>query len=165
MGLEWQIVIALALDLLIGDPRWFPHPVKLMGNLAVRLEGRARGLIGNARLAGAAVAVVVVASAAASSWALLFLSRLVHPLLGDAVSILLLYTGIAVRDMVRHSSEVYRALVAGSLPEARQWVGMICGRDTNTLDEAAVARAAVESVAENMVDGVKIGRASCRERV
>ncbi len=154
MGLEWQILLAVTLDLLIGDPRWFPHPVRLMGNLALRLEGPARRHIPNPRIAGASVVVAVVVSAAVCACGLLFCAGLVHPVLGDVVSVLILYTGIAARDMVQHSSEVYRALVSGTLPEARRRVGMICGRDTDTLDETAVAKAAVESVAENMVDGV-----------
>ncbi|OGR02879.1 MAG: cobalamin biosynthesis protein CobD [Deltaproteobacteria bacterium RIFOXYD12_FULL_53_23] len=79
---------------------------------------------------------------------------LLHPWLGTAVSIFLLYTTIAARDLVRHSTDVYTALATGDLPEARRRVGMIVGRDTANLDEAGVARAAVESVAESMVDGV-----------
>jgi adenosylcobinamide-phosphate synthase len=81
-------------------------------------------------------------------------ATLLHPWLGSLVSILLLYTTIAPRDLVRHSTEVYTPLAAGDLPEARRRVGMIVGRDTAALDEAGVARATVESVAESMVDGV-----------
>lgn len=154
MGLEYQIVLAVALDLLLGDPRWAPHPVRMMGNLASRLEGPARGRFPDARIAGAAVCGIVVVSAALGTWALVFCAALVHPLAGDAASVLVLYSGIAARDMVDHSSAVYRALVAGSLSEARRRVGMICGRDTDRLEEPEVVRAAVESVAENMVDGV-----------
>jgi len=56
--------------------------------------------------------------------------------------------------MVNHSEEVYSALAAGSIEEARRGVSMICGRDTETLDETGIVKATVESVAENMVDGV-----------
>lgn len=154
MSLEYQILIAIALDALIGDPRWFPHPVRFMGAAALRLEALARRLTGCGRVSGAAVVVIVVGLAAAATWSLVYWSRSVHPALGDAVSVFFLYSGIALRDMVRHSADVYRALVSGSLPEARQKVGMICGRDTDQLNEAGVTAAAVESVAENMVDGV-----------
>lgn len=154
MGLEYQIVVAVVVDLLVGDPRWFPHPVRLMGKLASLLEAPARRLIPNARAAGASVCGAVVLATALCVWALLACSWLVHPLARDLVSIFLLYSGIAARDMVHHSSAVYRALASGSLSDARQGVGMICGRDTDRLDEAGVARATVESVAENMVDGV-----------
>lgn len=154
MDLEYQILLALALDLLIGDPGWFPHPVRLIGNLAIRMEGPARRLQPDTRIAGLFVAVAVVILSTSSVWFVLFCSRLAHPIMGDLVSVFVLYTGIALRDMVRHSSDVYQALISGSLFEARRRVGMICGRETERLDETAVTRAAVESVAENMVDGV-----------
>jgi adenosylcobinamide-phosphate synthase len=70
------------------------------------------------------------------------------------VSIFLLYSGLAARDMIKHSQDVYEALQSGVLSLAQRRVGMICGRDTERLDESGVARATVESVAENMVDGV-----------
>lgn len=154
MSLEYQILIALALDLLIGDPRWFPHPVRLMGKLALRLEGPARRLIRYSSISGALVVVILVGLAAVVTWSLVYWSKSVHPALGDLVSVFFLYTGLAMRDMVRHSTDVYQALITGPLTEARQKVGMMCGRDTDQLDEASVTRAAVESVAENMVDGV-----------
>lgn len=154
MGLEYQIVIALALDLLIGDPRWFPHPVRLIGAIATRLEGPARRSIANTRVAGVCVTAVVVVLTAGCAWAIVAVFTLAHPVLGDLVSIGLIYFGLAARDMVQHSSDVYASLTAGSIEDARRKVGMICGRDTDGLEEASVAKAAVESVAENMVDGV-----------
>jgi adenosylcobinamide-phosphate synthase len=86
--------------------------------------------------------------------ALLFTARSANPIIGDLVAIFLLYTAIATRDMVKHSTAVYDALKSGTIPEARSRLAMICGRDTDQLDESAIARGAVESVAENMVDGV-----------
>jgi adenosylcobinamide-phosphate synthase len=77
-----------------------------------------------------------------------------HPWAADAVAIIAIYTTLAARDLARHSMAVYRPLVKGDLPAARKSVGMIVGRDTSELDEAGVARAAVESVAESTVDGV-----------
>ena len=70
------------------------------------------------------------------------------------VSILVIYTTIAARDLARHSMAVLRPLAAGDLVEARRRVALIVGRDTARLDEAGVVRAAVESVAESTVDGV-----------
>lgn len=154
IGFEYQLLAAVCLDLIAGDPRWLPHPVKLIGNAALRLEPVARVLVSNARIAGAATALVVLAMAGGCVWGLIFVASEINPLLGDVVSILLMYTGIAARDMVRHSSEVYAALRANALIAARQGVGMICGRDTDALDTAGVAKAVVESVAENLVDGV-----------
>jgi len=79
---------------------------------------------------------------------------MLHPWLGEAVAVFFIYSSIAARDLVRHSSAVHAALAGGDLAKARQRVGLIVGRDTAELDEQGVTRAAVESVAESMVDGV-----------
>lgn len=154
MRLEYQILAAVVLDLLLGDPRRLPHPVKVMGTLALKLEAPARRTIASPRVAGVSVAFAVVGLTALAAWALLSAASALHPLVGDMVSIFFLYSGLAARDMIKHSADVYGALESGSLPLARQRVSMICGRDTEKLDESNVARATVESVAENMVDGV-----------
>jgi adenosylcobinamide-phosphate synthase len=70
------------------------------------------------------------------------------------VAIVLIYTTIAAKDLAIHGLKVYRPLSAGDLAEARRQVSMLVGRDTERLDETGVARAAVESIAENVVDGV-----------
>ena len=154
MRLEAQIAAAYGLDLLCGDPRWFPHPVKLIGRFALRLEAPLRRLIANARLAGVAAAVIVVGTTATVAGAAIIAAYRTHPWLGDIVSIALLYTTFATRDLAAHAAAVYRALVKGDLPLARARVSRIVGRDTACLDEPGVIRAAVESVAENTVDGV-----------
>ncbi|MCA1961955.1 MAG: adenosylcobinamide-phosphate synthase CbiB [Desulfomonile sp.] len=154
IAFEYQILIALCLDLVAGDPRWLPHPVRLIGRLASGLEAPMRASFPDAKRAGAATAVLVIAITSGAVLLVIGLSRAVNPLLGDVVSIYLIYAGIAARDMVSHSTAVYEALRSGSLEEARCRVGMICGRDTANLDAAGVTKAAVESVAENLVDGV-----------
>jgi len=154
MQLEYQILLAVGLDLLIGDPRWLPHPVKLVGRPATSLEGPFRRAVKSPRLAGAATALSVVGATIVLTYMVIGVARNLHPWVGDAVGVVIIYTGIAARDMLKHSKDVWRALDAGDLNEARRRVGMICGRDTNDLDEPAMVRATVESVAENMVDGV-----------
>jgi adenosylcobinamide-phosphate synthase len=154
MNLECQLIIAFCLDLLLGDPRWLPHPVKLMGRFALALEAPLRRMITNARAAGIVAAALVVGSAGLAAWAVTRGAAMVHPIAVDVVSILLLYTTFAARDLLRHSHRVYRALRSGNLPGARRAVAMLVGRDTDRLDEQGVSRAAVESVAENLVDGV-----------
>jgi adenosylcobinamide-phosphate synthase len=153
MDLKYQILIALALDLLLGDPRSLPHPVKLIGALAAWLEAPARQRF-QPRTAGILTAAAVILAAAAAAGAVIFLAGMVHPFLKDAACILILYTTFAARDLARHSSDVYQALARGDLPEARRCVSRMVGRDTEQLDEQGVTRAAVESVAENTVDGV-----------
>lgn len=154
MTLELQILVAFGLDLLLGDPKWLPHPVRLMGALALALEGPCRRFIPRMRLAGGVAAAAVLLTTALATESLLLICALIHPAARELLSVLLLYTGIATRDMVEHSQAVWGALMSGSLGEARRRVGFICGRDTEKLEQPEVVRATVESVAENTVDGV-----------
>jgi adenosylcobinamide-phosphate synthase len=149
-----QILAAIGLDLLWGDPRRLPHPVKGMGWLALTLEAPLRRRIANPRLAGIVTALVVVGATATAAALLLATAYRLHPWAGDALSILLLSTCFASRDLARHAWQVLSALRLGDLELARQRVGWLVGRDTAPLDPSGVILAAVESVAENTVDGV-----------
>ncbi len=153
ISLEYQILIAILLDQVLGDPRWLPHPVRIIGAACTGLEKITRAVL-PPLLAGICTVTLVLALTGATTWAVIAGATLIHPWLGNAAAILLLYTTIAARDLVSHSRQVYASLATGDLVEARKRVGMIVGRDTANLDEAGVARAAVESVAESMVDGV-----------
>ncbi|MDD5676367.1 MAG: adenosylcobinamide-phosphate synthase CbiB [Kiritimatiellae bacterium] len=154
MNLTYQMLAAVVLDLLAGDPRWLPHPVRGIGWLSQRLESPLRRMIRNEKAAGIVTVLLVVATTGVSAWGSIRLAGLCHPLADDIVSVLLIYTTIAAHDLVRHSCAVFRALAAGNLEQARRRVAKIVGRDTAHLDEAGVARAAVECVAESTVDGV-----------
>ncbi len=165
MKLEYQILAAVALDLVLGDPRWLPHPVRGIGRLAAWLETllRPSGTASPAkpqassrrtRLAGLAVAMSVYVVAGGAAWGVIWLAGLAGAIYADAASIVIIYTTIAPHDLVRHSMAVAHALAAGDLAEARRRVATIVGRDTEELDEAGVIRAGVESVAESTVDGV-----------
>ena len=158
MPLEFQILAAVAMDLLLGDPRWLPHPVRGIAWLAGRLEGLTRracpGSPGGQKAAGVVTAALTCTAAGLAVWGLMVLAGLWHPWAREAVGVVALYTTIAARDLAGHGMAVYRPLVRGDLAEARRRVGWIVGRDTEGLDEAGVVRAAVESVAESTVDGV-----------
>jgi adenosylcobinamide-phosphate synthase len=154
VNLSHQIMAAVALDLLIGDPPWLPHPVRGIGLLAQRLEGPMRRLVPNERAAGTGTVLLVVAIPALAVWALMRSAALLHPVATDAVAVLAIYTSLAARDLARHSLAVFKALASGDLPLARTRVAQIVGRDTAQLDESGVTRAAVECVAESTVDGV-----------
>lgn len=175
----------LVLDALIGDPavRW--HPVRLLGRLAAITETATRRLfrtpvpavssvpaalppqsIARSRLAGAAAWLFVTGTAATSAWAVCTAARAIHPLLGTAADILVIWASIAPADLAAHAARVHRALAldaadaATGTPSAeagpqkgRAAVSMLVGRDTSNLDISGVARACVESVAESSVDG------------
>lgn len=152
--LAWSVLAAFALDLILGDPRWFPHPVRLIGWSALGLEWLLTRLLGRNRLAGVVFTLLIVGGSYAAVWGLIRAADRVDHSLAVGVSILLLYTSLAARDLDVESSRVYRDLKRGDLVGARERLSMIVGRETAHLDESEVSRAAVETVAENTVDGV-----------
>lgn len=152
--LSLSIPMAYLIDLLLGDPRWFPHPVRGMGWAIGRLEGLLRAGRLNERLAGCILVLSVVGGTYAVTWILLKWAGRIHPQVGFALSVLLIYTAMAAKSLYQESMGVARFLEEGKIEEARRWVGMLVGRDTQDLDEKEITRAAVETVAENLVDGV-----------
>ncbi|MDA8165340.1 MAG: adenosylcobinamide-phosphate synthase CbiB [Desulfobacteraceae bacterium] len=154
MQIATQILIAILLDILAGDPRWLPHPVRMMGRFAAAAERLWRRVVPSEYLAGLLTVAALLGATGCTIFGLLRFAGWLHPLAGTAVSIYFLYAGIAARDLVEHSRAVHRALAGGDLETGRRRVGFLVARETAHLDEAAVARAAVESVAENLVDGI-----------
>ena len=140
------ILLAVALDALLGDPHWLPHPVVAIGKLIALLEKQLRNRCGNLRRAGVVLGCVTVLLTAGLAWALASL----HP----ALQVYLLYAALAPRCLRDEARKVYRALTCGTLEEARQQVSMLVGRDTRALDAEGVTKATVETVAENTTDGV-----------
>jgi len=154
MTLELQILLAVLLDLLLGDPRWLPHPVRLIGRGIAALENPLRRVTSSQRVNGALLAIVVIAGTGGVTCAVLKIAAAIHPRAADILSVAFLYTALSIRDLGKHGMDVYRALKSGNLAAARARVSFMVGRDTEMLDEKGVIRAAVESVAENTVDGI-----------
>lgn len=152
---ELQLGAALLLDLLFGDPRWFPHPVRIIGWFCTSCETAFRKIMQSEMVAGVltvlSVLVLSVGGTASLLLTVAFFSLTAAKLLG----VFLLYTSIAARDLAGHSRAVYNSLQSDeSLESARRAVAQIVGRDTETLERKGIVRACVETVAENMVDGV-----------
>lgn len=152
--LIFAIALAYFLDLILGDPQWFPHPVRIIGWLIKKIEPLLRRLIKYERLSGIIFAFLIVGSTwfvtfKAVQWVTSF-----NQILGFFVSSFLLYTAFAAKDLKVESIEVFRALKDRDLNRARKKLSMIVGRDTNNLSEQEIIRAAVETVAENTVDGI-----------
>ena len=148
------LLLALALDALIGDPRWLPHPVRLMGWLtglvdrALNREGHGESV---RMFLGVVAVLLVVGASAAAGWAVArYAGALGWGWLAELALVAML---IAQRDMADHMVRVARALDRGAEP-ARDAVRHIVGRDLRALDEHGIARAAIESGAENYSDGV-----------
>jgi adenosylcobinamide-phosphate synthase len=152
------VVLALSagfvLDLLVGDPPWLPHPVRLIGRLATWAEPRCRALIRQEYLAGAVFAVGIVAAVGGGVWLALWGLQKIHPLLAWLAMVYFMFTGLAVRDLAQEARAVWRVLQAQELGKARQRLSRLVGRDTESLDAPEVVRATVETVAESTVDGI-----------
>jgi adenosylcobinamide-phosphate synthase len=143
----------VCLDLVLGDPRWLPHPVRAIGRAAEWLEPRIATRLGRTRIAGAVFAAAIVAATYLMAWVSLEAAAALHPAAEWCAATYLVYTAVAARDLDREAHGVARALAAGDLSLARAAVARIVGRDTHALDAPEIARAAVESVAESTVDG------------
>ncbi len=150
--------IGFLLDLLFGDPKGIIHPVALIGKLIDFLEKLFRKIFPKTKtgenIAGLAVWIVTVGVTGVISVGFTALCYKVHPALGMTVEGIMCWQILAVKSLKVESMKVYDALEGGSIEDARRAVSMIVGRDTAELDDSAVTRAAVETVAENTSDGV-----------
>ena len=154
------------MDLLIGDPRNIPHPIRWMGKLIGSLDRKLLGDIPEERRdprtrdkrsehnKGVILVIAVIAATLLLTAAVLIAAYVIHPAAGVVVESILTCYLLAQTSLRRESMKVYNALKRGNLRIARKAVSMIVGRDTDQLDEAGVTRAAVETVAENFSDGV-----------
>ncbi len=152
---EQQIVAVILLDLCLGDPRLLPHPICLIGFFCSSSEKLLRRIFANETVAGGVTVLTVLLLTLGLTTGILFGSAQVSPFAASAVALYLLYTCLAARGLVSHSRAVYQALQQGStLAPAREAVSQIVGRDTASLEREGIISACVETVAENMVDGV-----------
>ena len=154
----YALILGFFLDLLIGDPHGFPHPVVLIGKLIDVTEKGMRKIfpktVRGENFAGAAIWLIVVIVSTALPTLLLWLAYGVSRWLGLALETIMCAQILATKSLRQESMKVYQALQTGDLEKARHTVSMFVGRDTQRLDEAGVARAAVETVAENTSDGI-----------
>lgn len=151
--------LGFLLDLILGDPHGFPHPIRLIGRLIAWLD---TGLRTKRKpqtkteqfMAGLLLVVLVLCSTVILAAAILMGAYCLHPYLGTAVEAVMTYQVLAAKCLKVESMKVYHCLKEKGLPESRQAVSMIVGRDTSVLDEEGVTKAAIETVAENTSDGV-----------
>lgn len=151
--------LGFLLDLLFGDPYWLPHPIRLIGSLIARVE---KCFLGKNKdrnekkefRQGIYMVIIVLFSTMAVTTLILCLAYYINCYLGIAVETVMTYQILATKCLKVESMKVYYCLKDKTLPEARKAVSMIVGRDTDCLDEEGVAKAAIETVAENTSDGV-----------
>jgi len=148
------LALAYGADWLIGDPPWFPHPVRGIGWAIGWGERILRSVVPWERIAGLLLVTVIVGASYAGTWWLLGLMAARSPWLGFPIAVVLLFSCLSTRDLAVESREVLRALEAEDLSLARQRVARIVGRDTDRLDRAEVVRATLETIAESTLDGI-----------
>jgi len=147
------LAVAVGLDLILGDPVYAWHPIRLVGATLSAFERALRAVGADGYVGGvvlfACLAVVWVVGLSG----LVVVSARLHPWAGWAVHVFLLYSLIALGDLLHHVRRIEAGVAADDLPRARAAVSALVGRDTDRMDGAACRRAAVESLSENLVDG------------
>lgn len=145
-----------ALDFIFGDPAWIYHPVRMIGKGIELGERILRRICGEKHLtaAGGVLWLMTAGLSFLFPLGLLLLAYRIHPGLGFALESFWCFQILAARSLCRESGKVYDRLQENDLPGARRAVSMIVGRDTESLTEEGVTKAAVETVAENTSDGV-----------
>ncbi|MEH7389545.1 adenosylcobinamide-phosphate synthase CbiB [Bacillus sp. JJ1503] len=147
------LTIAILIDLVVGDPPHYPHPVKWMGSLIYKLD-KSWNKGSSRRLKGTVMLLTVLLTVGGISLLLVNVMYGIHPLAGILGEAILISTAIAQKSLKEAALTVYNPLKKGDLAEARHKLSYIVGRDTDRLDEPEIVRATVETVAENTSDGI-----------
>jgi adenosylcobinamide-phosphate synthase len=155
-------ILAFLIDWIIGDPQSWPHPVRLIGKLITFLEKLLRETLARLKtakpssfvIAGAFLWLIVVSASGTAVWFMLrFAAEHLRPL-WMLMATYLVFSAVCLRDLIRHTQRVERHLNRGDLEGARRALSWIVGRETADLDEAAIRRAEIETLAENFSDGL-----------
>ena len=150
------IAAGFIIDFFVGDPHFIPHPVAGIGKLISFFDRHLRR--GNSNPDDFSRGVITVILTAFISTAvpalILWGAWAIHPLVFFGISCIMCWQVIAARQLARESRAVQKHLENGDTEGARKAVSMIVGRDTESLDDKGITRAAVETVAENTSDGV-----------
>lgn len=152
-----DVVIAYIIDIFLGDPKGYPHPVKLIGKMISYFEDKLRKIIKNNNdetIAGYFLCGMTVLITFIISKSFLYISRIINPFVEYVVNIILIYTCIATNDLAKSANAVLKALKEGDVDSARSKLSYIVSRDTGNLCQSEIARGTVETVAENISDGI-----------
>ena len=149
------VSIGFVLDAIFGDPDIKLHPIRLIGYLISFLEKVMRRIFTkNERLGGAVMVICVLIICGGVPFAILFFAYRLNYFFGIAIESVICYFMLAAKSLKQAGMSVYKPLKNGDVDGARKSVSMIVGRDTESLDDIGITKAAVETVAENTSDGV-----------
>ena len=145
MSIILKIWIAYLLDLILGDPYWFPHPVRFIGKYITFIENKIYSLK-NKKVWGGVLAFIVILSSVVLSY---YIARI-----SEFLEIFFLYTTLATKSLGAEGIKVYKILKSGDLQKAQKELSYLVSRDTGEMDEIQVVRSTMETIAENSVDGI-----------
>ncbi|MBP2659886.1 MAG: Cobalamin biosynthesis protein cbiB, partial [Firmicutes bacterium] len=154
---QYLPLAAILIDTFLGDPRSSLHPVVMIGNCIAFWE---RKLLNPRyshtlkKITGMLLVILVLGITYSITWWILKLLSQIHPWAEFLGGALLLSLTISPNSLAKAGNEIYHYLVSGDLKQARFKVGWIVGRDTDKLTVPEITRATVETIAENIVDGV-----------
>lgn len=153
----YACIIGFILDLIVGDPHWIYHPIRLIGKLISSTEKLIRHCFPKTktgeRIGGIVLAIIVMIISTGIPLVLLIICYKTNVYLGIIIEGIFCYQLLATKSLKDESMKVYKALKDKDIEKARYAVSMIVGRDTKSLDEVGITKAAVETVAENTSDG------------
>jgi adenosylcobinamide-phosphate synthase len=153
--MTWIVLpAAFIMDLCLGDPRFLPHPIRWMGKAIEYLEAPFRNLPLPPPVSGAFFAAALVLGTWATAALLLITAQALHPAVRITIEIIMMYYCLSARSLHDAAMDVSQSLAQNDLKTARAKVALIVGRDVDNYQADDTARAAVETVAENLVDGV-----------
>ena len=150
------MVIAYVLDLIIGDPYSFPHPVRFIGNLIRFVETKIRNIAKTKKQLkiGGFILWIVTVGTTITVTSLILNIFMVSKILYMIISSVILYTTLSTKCLADEAKKIYEVLKMGDIEKSRKQLSYIVGRDTTSLNEQEIIRATVETVAENTVDGI-----------
>lgn len=152
--LPLTVLLAFILDLTLGDPPFLPHPIRWMGRAIAHWEPRYRSRNVDLKRNGLVLTTVMVVTTWCLSYLLVTMAHAITPWMGGFLEIVMIYYCLATRSLQEAARKVAKDLQKDDLSAARRSVAMIVGRETDRLNEEGVNRATVETVAENLVDGI-----------
>lgn len=149
------VLLGFILDQVLGDPRNWPHPVVGIGKGIAFLEHRLnKGTALVRRQRGVLLTLSVVGGTFLITWSIVFIARTIHPWVGFAVNVYLIFTALAGKSLLEAGTRVLNPLHNGDLSLARERLSWFVSRDTEQLTEGEIVRGTVETLAENTVDGI-----------
>ena len=153
LELATVLFLAFILDLLLGDPRYRFHPIRLIGRCIALFTRILRGAGLDGKWGGIALVIIVEFAFLTAFLAPSFVLNRINVFLGLGFDLFICYSCLALKDLVYHTEKVIHQLELGNPAEARKEMAMVVGRDVRFLDEKGISRAAIETMAENFVDG------------